>query len=386
MPTQIQTPWGEPVVFPDGVPDDEMLSALDSLAMDRQNRAQFQSLPPIAQAMTQVFSDFTGQQEPYQIPTIPGNTFGMTTQDMAQVRGTIQQTQQLNAGEMIRQRVEREKQMEAEKDRAQQFKVENTRFQNQLKMADFDFKMAQELEKARAEGNLAKQRLIEEERTRREAEKFGQQVSLQQLRGEQRMEQIGAQAENQRRIAAMRASQGGASDGNLSPMGSPQQIVNPDTGEVELVQYFRDGTYSVLGKPPQPQQHDRLSPSEELRLEAQAQQNAVQQVVATLGPEAVYLDPYNPNAGFTPEGFTAIQQVAAKNMDAYRARFAPAPAQPQQPQSSQQPPTGVAALAERLRAMTTQGAGKIVVRQRVSSDGKRREVMYSDGTTAVEEM
>ena len=135
MPQNVKLPTGENAVFPDGMPEDQILSTLDQHFAQQQQVQQFQQEPPLAQAIMKAVGPQFGFQVPepdaFRLPVLKGNTFGMTPETLNNTLGIVQNTQNMNASERIRQRVQMEQQMEQEKDRAQQLKLEQQRFKNQ---------------------------------------------------------------------------------------------------------------------------------------------------------------------------------------------------------------------------------------------------------------
>lgn len=150
---QVRLPSGKIVTFPPNVPDDQILR--DAMQLDQvdQDVNAFENQHPLAKGLQQLVGPQFGFQPPqpaeYKIPVVPGNTFGMTPQTLNNTLGIIQNTQNSNAAERIRQRVQIEQEMEREKDRAQQLKLEQQRLKNQQMMEKMRMQQEADLERQR---------------------------------------------------------------------------------------------------------------------------------------------------------------------------------------------------------------------------------------------
>ena len=148
---QVRLPSGKIVTFPPNVPDDQILR--DAMQLDQvdQDVNAFENQHPLAKGLQQLVGPQFGFQPPqpaeYKIPVVPGNTFGMTPQTLNNTLGIIQNTQNSNAAERIRQRVQIEQEMEREKDRAQQLKLEQQRLKNQQMMEKMRMQQEAAMEK-----------------------------------------------------------------------------------------------------------------------------------------------------------------------------------------------------------------------------------------------
>jgi hypothetical protein len=127
------------IAFPDDATPDEMSVALKNIEAQQQRQQAAQGMRPLARSMFNAFAtpirEFQqAQAESVPYPVLPGNTFGMSTAQMGRAQETMTQTNQFNASAKIRQRVEMERAMEAEKDRAQQIKLQQQQFKNQQQL------------------------------------------------------------------------------------------------------------------------------------------------------------------------------------------------------------------------------------------------------------
>lgn len=153
---QVRLPSGKIVTFPPNVPDDQILR--DAMQLDQvdQDVSAFENQHPLAKGLQQLLGPQFGFQPPqpaeYKIPVVPGNTFGMTPQTLNNTLGIIQNTQNSNAAERIRQRVQIEQEMEREKDRAQQLKLEQQRLKNQQMMEKMRMQQEAQIETMRQQG------------------------------------------------------------------------------------------------------------------------------------------------------------------------------------------------------------------------------------------
>lgn len=145
---------GETVQFPDTVGEDEMLQSISQFRQQNQQAQNFQNQHPLAQGLQQLVGPQFGFQPPtqneFKIPVVPGNTFGMKPETLNNTLGIIQNTQNSNAAERIRQRVQMEQEMEREKDRSQQLKLEQQRMKNEMMMEKM--REQREAAKLKAEG------------------------------------------------------------------------------------------------------------------------------------------------------------------------------------------------------------------------------------------
>lgn len=102
--------------------------------------------------------DYQEQPQPTAIPS-GVNTYGMSPQELGATAGIIQQDQQFSATQKMRQRIERERALEAEKERSQQLAVQDMQFKNQQKLEKM--RMDQEEARMRREAELKSTQPIE---------------------------------------------------------------------------------------------------------------------------------------------------------------------------------------------------------------------------------
>lgn len=150
---QVRLPSGEMAVFPADMPDDAITNNITQFQTQQQRVQEFDNQHPLAKGLMQLVGPQFGFQPPtkdeFQIPVVPGNTFGMTPETLNSTLGVIQNTQNMNAAERIRQRVQLEKEMEQEKDRAQQLKLEQQRMKNEQMMEKMRLQLQKQQEEAK---------------------------------------------------------------------------------------------------------------------------------------------------------------------------------------------------------------------------------------------
>jgi len=138
----IYGPTRQPFEFPDGTPPEQIDQHLTQYHNAQQQTQMQQQRSPLARGVAQMFGAFAqaAQPEPFQIPVVPGKTFGMTPETLNNTLGTIQQTQQMNASEKIRQRAEQQRELEQEKQFQQTVKLEDIREKNLIARTERDYR------------------------------------------------------------------------------------------------------------------------------------------------------------------------------------------------------------------------------------------------------
>jgi hypothetical protein len=216
---QVRLPSGEMAVFPADMPDDAIANNITQFQAQQQRVQEFGNQHPLAQGLMQFVGPQFGFQPPskdeFQIPIVPGNTFGMTPETLQSTRNVIANTQQLNASERIRQRVQMEREMEQEKDRAQALKLEQQRLKNQQMMEKMRLQQETDREKAKStQGNIY-------------MGKDGQPIWA------------GMDAQG-KPVAKSVAIEGADTRTKYNPVGSPQSIIDATTNQPKLVQLLVD--------------------------------------------------------------------------------------------------------------------------------------------------
>jgi len=230
---------GNPIQFADDVTDGEIVEFGD---MQRQQSNNMRGIiSPVANMIAQ--ASMAAPVEANTLPQINGGNYAFAGKQV--VQNALQQSQRSNQDRVsaqIQQRGMLQQQMEAEKDRSQQFKLEQTRMQNELKQADAEFKMRTELEKAIADGNVEKQKIIEASRAKNEQAKMDNQIKVQELRNEGSAARTQMQVEGANSRAAMNAARGGGGGSDVS-----WQRTTDAAGNVIMIQPKTGETKSLIG-------------------------------------------------------------------------------------------------------------------------------------------
>jgi hypothetical protein len=162
---------GVPMQFADDVTDDEIVQFGDQ--QKQQGGVMSKVLSPMANMLRQATA-YTAPVDVSTTPQIKGANYAFAGQQGVQnALAASQRSQQDRVSSQIQLRAMQAREMEAEKDRQQQFKLQQQQLKSQMTLADHEFKMDQELEKARAEGNYRKAQIIEQERQRGMTEREG---------------------------------------------------------------------------------------------------------------------------------------------------------------------------------------------------------------------
>jgi hypothetical protein len=182
---QVRLPSGEMAVFPADMPDDAIANNITQFQAQQQRVQEFGNQHPLAQGLMQFVGPQFGFQPPskdeFQIPIVPGNTFGMTPETLQSTRNVIANTQQLNASERIRQRVQMEREMEQEKDRAQALKLEQQRLKNQQMMEKMRLQREEEQLRMQGQSRLEQEKIKAESTAQRDQTRFEQQKQLKEM-------------------------------------------------------------------------------------------------------------------------------------------------------------------------------------------------------------
>lgn len=197
---------GNPIQFADDVTDDEIVEFGD---MQRQQSNSMRGIiSPVANMIAQ--ASMAAPVEANTLPQINGGNYAFAGKQV--VQNALQQSQQSNQDRVsaqIQQRGMLQQQMEAEKDRSQQFKLEQTRMQNDIKLSESRFKLDEKLAMAKAKGDVETQRLIEASRAKLEEAKMNNALKVQELRNEGSAARTQMQVEGANSRAAMNAARGG---------------------------------------------------------------------------------------------------------------------------------------------------------------------------------
>lgn len=144
---------GSMTPIPDGIPD-EQVPAYAQSAQGQRQMGQGRGLEGLTNVLAGVAQRFNGNGAPAPISgqTMPQGfptTAGLGLEGTMALLGQQQRSNESDVGAKLQQRAQMEQQLEAEKDRAQQIKVENQRLQNDIAMAKMREKL--ELESAKRE-------------------------------------------------------------------------------------------------------------------------------------------------------------------------------------------------------------------------------------------
>ncbi len=197
---------GNPIQFADDVTDDEIVEFGD---MQRQQSNNMRGIiSPVANMIAQ--ASMAAPVEANTLPQINGGNYAFAGKQV--VQNALQQSQQSNQDRVsaqIQQRGMLQQQMEAEKDRSQQFKLEQTRMQNDIKLSESRFKLDEKLAMAKAKGDVETAKMVEASKMRLAEFGFKNDKELAQLDNSASMAETLVKVESQDRRAAMNAAQGG---------------------------------------------------------------------------------------------------------------------------------------------------------------------------------
>lgn len=301
---------GNPIQFADDVTDSEIVEFGD---MQRQQSNNMRGIiSPVANMIAQ--ASMAAPVETSTLPQINGGNYAFAGRQV--VQNALQQSQQSNQDRVsaqIQQRGMLQQQMEAEKDRSQQFKLEQMRFKNEAGIRQLEADRRTEEAKWSAEQDANKPINISgvglyDPKSKQIVK--GTEAPERAVRpmalgaGQSLVDPVTGQT-----IVSMPAAAKAPDDG---PMGGPVEIFNPETNKVEVRQYYRNGTYGLLGEPPPKQ--DRATSPQDIR--------ATDQIVADrVYQEGLALGVYTPDGNIVPGMERIASDLTAKHRAGVQAEL-----------------------------------------------------------------